>query len=183
VRKALLFRIACDPPARLWGGVGNLDIPADAVEPDDEARYLGGGELLDIPDIEQLINGTAQRLDVTVSGVNAETVRLAVEEAASVKGAAIDIGNVYHGDDWQLASVEWIATLRADTLTVASQSSERGRTRSITLSIGTDFTDRSHAPIAFFSDADQNRLSPGDAIFDHVAGNTAGMSRSFAPKT
>lgn len=179
--RAPLLRIASDPPARVWGGVGDLIIPADTVE-DDDALYLGGGELVQIPELEQLINGTASRLSITVSGVSPETLRLAIEDAQSVKGAAVYIGLVYFGDDLQITEVEWLAELRADALTLDSQPSEDGRTRSITLSIGSDFTDRSRAPVALFTDADQRRRSPTDAIFDHVAGINVGTSRPFGPR-
>jgi len=176
MRQSVLFRIAADPVARIWSGVGNLDIPADIVEPS-PATYLGGGSLVNIPELDQVINGTASRIDVTVSGVSTATLALAIEESASVKGAKVHIGNVYFDDDWQIADVEWIAVLRADTLTTARQ----GQTRSITLSIGTDFTDRSRAPVAFWTDADQRRRSPTDRFFDHIAGISSGTSRRFGP--
>jgi hypothetical protein len=64
---------------------------------------------------------------------------------------------------------------------VGSQASGKGRTRTVSLSVGTDETGRSRAPIALFTDADQRRRSPTDAFFDHVAGITAGTSRRFGP--
>jgi len=180
MRVSPLFRIASDPPARVWGGVNSLIIPADSVE-DEDAVYLGGGALVSIPDLEQLINGTADRIDITVSGVAAVTLALATEEAASVKGAAVHVGLAYFDDDWQLIEVEWLAELRADSITTDNQPGENGRTRSITLSIGSDDTDRSMAPIASWTDADQHRISPTDRFFDHIAGISAGTSRRFGP--
>jgi hypothetical protein len=176
MRQSILLRIASDPIARIWSGVGDLVIPADIVEAS-PALYLGGGALVNIPELEQVINGTANRLDITVSGVNTETVALAIEESASVKGAKVHVGNVYFDADWQIDDVEWIAVLRADTLTPARQ----GSTRSITLSMGTDDTDRSRAPVAFWTDADQRRRSPTDRFFDHIAGISSGTSRRFGP--
>lgn len=176
MKASLLLRIASEPPARAWSGHGDLIIPADIVE-SQPAKYLGGGELVNLPDLQQVINGIAARMDVVVSGVSAAILALAVSEAASVKGAPVHIGIVYFNDDLQIDEVEWIGVLRADTLTTAS----KDRTRSITLSIGTDFTDRSRAPIAFWTDADQRRRSPTDAIFDHVAGISTGTYRSFNP--
>lgn len=178
---SVLFRIACDPPARIWSGVGDLDIPADIVEPA-PARYLGGGAIVSIPDLEAVLNGTASRLSITVSGVSATTLKLAREEAASVKGAKVHIGIVWFNQDWSLETVEWEAVLRADSLTTANEPGQNsGRTRSIILSIGTDDTDRSKAPIAFWTDADQRKRSPTDAFFDHIAGISQGTSRRFGP--
>lgn len=180
MRASLLFRIASDPIGRVWGGLGDLVIPADIVEPA-PATYLGGGELVNIPDLDHLINGTATRIDITVSGVSAETLWLALEDAPSVKGADVHIGIAYFDEAWQLSEVEWLSVLRADTLSVQSQDGGQGRTRSITLSIGTDFTDRSKAPIAYFTAADQARRSSDDAIFDHVGQISIGLSRAFGP--
>jgi len=182
VRESYLLRIASDPPARVWSGVGPLEIPADIVEPT-RATYLGAGELLSAPDFQQLINGVAERLEFTVSGVSAETLRLALEDAASTKGAAVHLGRIDFDSDWQqLGPVEWEAVFRADSLTVDSQGGgDSGRTRTIKLSVGSSDTGRSYAPQAFFTDADQRRRSPTDAFFSHIAGITSGTSRRFGP--
>lgn len=180
MRESYGIRIDCDPVARIWGGVGDLMIPADIVE-DEPALYLGGGQLVNVPDFQALINGTAERLSITVSGVTPETVALAREEAASVKGARVHLVRFGFDDAWQLTEVEYENVFRADSLTTASQPSDTGRSRSITLSIGTEDTNRSHAPIAFWTAADQRRRSPTDLFFDHIAGITSGTSRRFGP--
>lgn len=175
------IRIAADPVARLWSGVGDLIVPADIVE-DAPARYIGGGAIINAPDFQQLINGTAERLEIRVSGVDAETVALARTEGPSVIGAKVHLVRFDFDDDWQLVDVEYEAVFRADKLTVSSTSEEGGRTRTITLSVGTENTNRSRAPIAFFTQQDQARRSPGDLIFDHVSGIALGKSRRFGPK-
>lgn len=176
MRKSVLFRVASDPPARVWSGVNAIMIPADAVE-SAPALYLGGGSLVNIPELDQVINGTAARVDIVISGVSADSIRLAREDAESVKGAKCHVGEVYLDDDWQIVSVEWSAVLRADYLTTA----HNGTSRSITLSLGTEGTDRSRSPISFWTDADQRRRSPTDSFFDHIAGITSGVSRRFGP--
>jgi hypothetical protein len=175
------MRIDAPDPARIWSGVGDLLVLADDIEPEDSI-YLGGAALVSAPDFQQLINGTADRLDFTLSGVTAEIIALAMDEAEGVKGAALDLGTIRFDDDWQqVGSVTWEAQFRCDTLTVGSQSADQGRTRTISLSVGTDDTGRSRSPLALFTDADQRRRSPTDAFFDHVAGITAGTSRRFGP--
>lgn len=171
-----------DEPARIWSGVGKLEIPADIVE-SATATYLGAGALLDVPTFRQLINGVAERLEFTVSGVNEDTLRLALEDAPGVKNAAIYIGRIDFDEDWQqIGPVEWEATFRADTLTVESQAEGGVRMRTIKLSAGTDDTGRSYAPTSFFTDADQRLRSPDDRVFDHVSGITRGKSRVFGPR-
>lgn len=175
-----LLRIACDPIARVWGGVGWLDIPADSVEPE-PARYLGGGQLLQIPDLEMLLNGQASRIDITISGVSRKTVSIFKDESKTLYGALVQIGLVWFDDDWQIDTVEWLSVYTCGAPTISSKSNQNGRTRSISLSIGSDFVDRNIAPLALWTPADQARRSPDDLIFDHVPGYSTGTSRQFGP--
>lgn len=183
VRESYLLKIDHpDEPARIWSGVGPLVIPADIVEAA-PATYLGAGELLTVPDFQQLINGVAERLEFVVSGIDDTTLRLALEDAPGVKNAAIYIGRIDFDSDWQqLGPVEWEATFRADCLTVDSKSQNGTRVRTLTLSAGSDDTGRSYAPAAYFTDADQRLRSATDAIFDHVAGINRGTQRVFGPR-
>ena len=183
VRESYLMKIDHpDDPARIWSGVGPLAIPADIVEAA-PATYLGAGELLSVPDFQQLINGVAERIEILVSGVSEETIRLALEDAPGVKNAAIYIGRIDFDADWQqLGPVEWEATFRADCLIVESQAQNGTRVRTIKLSAGSDDTGRSFAPAAYFTDADQRLRSATDSFFDHVAGINRGTSRIFGPR-
>lgn len=179
-RESVLFRIDCDPPAFLWSGVGNLYIPPDDVLPVGSIA-LGSGELISVPDFQQLIGGTVERLEVTVSGVDEECTRLALEDAPSVKGARVDVGTVTFDRDWQLATVVWEQVFEARSLTISRpQSDANGNaTRSVTLTIVQGPSTRGRANIAFFTDADQRRRSNDDAIFSNVAGINAGTARRW----
>lgn len=181
MRQSFGIRIDSDPVARIWGSFGDLMIPADIVE-DEAALYLGGGELLDAPDFEIPLNGTAERIDIRLSGVSASIMAIAQGEAESVKGAKVHFVRFYFDDDWQLTDVEYDAVFRADKLTFSSEESEDGRTRILTLSIATEDTDRNRSPQAHFTDQDQRRRSPTDAIFSHVSGIIQGTLRRFGPK-
>lgn len=181
VRESYLLRIGTPEPARIWSGVGNLVIPADIVEVA-PATYLGAGELLSVPDFQQLINGMAERVDFTVSGVSEEVLRLARDDAADVPNALIHIGRADFDSGWQLIDVEWEAVYRADVLRTESQGDGGRRIRTITLSAGSDDTGRSYSPASFFTDADQRLRSATDAFFDHVASITQGTARVFGPR-
>lgn len=181
-RESFIFRIETDDPAMFWTGHGDLLLPADNVLPGPQVA-LGGGTLVSIPDLEQLINGQAQRLEIVVSGVNEETISFAQEEAAQVPGAKIWIGRVQFDDDLQIAGpVEWEWSGEGRGLFVSGEDSSGGRTRSLTLRVGTGDTVRSRAPFAFFTDADQRREYPTDAFFSHVGGINAGTSRRWGPQ-
>lgn len=182
VRESYLMKIDTPDPARIWSGVGDLLIPADSVE-SAPATYLGAGQLLSVPDFQQLINGVAERLEFTVSGVDDETIRLALEDAPTVHNSAIYIGRIDFDANWQrVGSVEWEATFRADCLTVESQADNGMRVRTLKLSAGSADTGRSYSPAAFFTDADQRKRSATDAIFTFVSNISRGTSRVFGPR-
>ena len=176
-RRILLLRFGTDPVARICSGANPIFLPGNSVDEDPE-YYLGGGKLVEIPEIEQVINGTAQRIDITVSGVSAETVRLFRDEAAGLQGASAHIGVVEQDAAWQLTDIEWLGELRCD---VPGRQYSRA-SRSITISLGSENTDRSMAPAAFWTAADQRRRSPPDQFFDHIAGISSGTSRKFGPE-
>lgn len=182
-RESIVVRIASDPPALLWSGLGDMELPADAVIPAPSVA-LGAGELVSVPDFQQLMDGRAERLDIVFSGVSEETMRLALEDAPSVRNARVDIGIITLDSDWQRSDVvRWEATFEARSLTVSRPQADGGSvTRSITLTIAHGDTTRSRAPVAYFTDADQRRKYPTDSVFSHVAGISAGTSRRFGPR-
>ena len=180
LRESFALRIETPDPFRLWSGVGDLDVPADIVE-SAPARYLGAGELLNAPDFDQGINYTAERIEIQLSGASTLMILMALEEAANVTNARVHFVTMRFDEDWQLVEVEYEAVFRADKITVASQDGQ-GRTRTITLSIGTEDTNRNRAPMAYFTDQDQRRRSPDDAIFSNVSGINQGTSRTFGPR-
>lgn len=180
-RESYIFRIETDEPAMFWTGYGDLVLPADSVLSEPSVA-LGAGELVNLPDLEQLINGIAQRVEITLSGVSEETIVLAVDEAPQVSGAPVYIGRVQFDQAWQMVgAVEWEWSGEGRNLTVGGESSEGGRTRSLTLRVAAGDTTRSRSPLSFFTDADQRRDFPDDNVFSHVAGINAGTSRRWGP--
>lgn len=181
LRESFAIRIETDPVARVWSGHGDLVIPADIVE-SEPATYLGAGDLLNAPDFDQGINYTAERIDIQLSGVSSNMVRLALEDAATVRNARVHFMTIRFDEDWQIVEVEYEAVFRADKITVSSQDNDGERNRTITLSIGTEDTNRSRAPMSYFTDQDQRRRSPTDSIFTNVSGINQGTTRSFGPR-
>lgn len=174
-RECFLFEMMCDPPARLWSGAGS----SPPIEGD---TYLGGGELLEgLPEIQQLINGTAQRVEFTASGVDQETIRLALEDRASVNGALVKIGTIGLDDHNQIfGSPDWEWEGEADIVTVDRAGTDSGDvTRSVTLSVSSNDSSRSKLQLTFFTDADQRKRSATDSFFSHVGGITQGATRRF----
>lgn len=180
-REAYIFRIATPDPAIFWTGFGDLLLPADGVVPDDEIA-LGAGDLINLPDLDDLINGLAQRVDFVLSGVSTRVISLAKEEAPDVPGSRVHIGRMDLGPDYQqVAPVEWEWAGEARSLRASSDDTDNGRSRTITLTVAAGDTTRSRAPLAFFTDADQRRRSITDAVFSHVGAINAGTSRRWGP--
>ncbi|MBB5709351.1 hypothetical protein [Sphingomonas xinjiangensis] len=180
-RRSYLFRLGSDPVCSLWTGYGPLETPADHVD-QQGARWSGAGELVGIPALQALINGRAGRYTFGLSGVSAETMRLAMEDRATVEGAVLRIGYVDFDAAWQVARVVWEWLGIADVLTVDSSPSAEGRTRLIALSVASSDTRRSNPQLGFFTAADQNRRSPTDRFCDQVASISQRVTRRFGPK-
>lgn len=177
-RRSILFRLASDPVCRLWSGIGNLYIE-DEFDPGG-ALYMGAGELVGVPALKQLINGLADRVEFTLNGVSAETLRLAREDAPSIRDALVLIGEQAFDADWQAdGGPAWVWRGIADMLYVDSQDQGGRRDRSIRLSVRSADTFRSDPQLAFFTDQDQRRRSADDVIFSHVAQISIGATRRF----
>lgn len=182
-RESFVFALFTSEPALFWTGHGELDLPADAIFPT-PVVVPGGGGLVNLPELEQLINGTAQRVEVRLSGVSEEAVRLAVEETPDIYGAPAFIGRVQFDEAWKVAGpVAWEWTGEGRGLIISGDDAgAQGRSRTITLKLAAGDTTRSRARMAFFTDADQRRDFPDDDFFSHVAGINAGTSRRWGPK-
>lgn len=179
VRPVFLFRMvttdkSVDPVTtsvlRLWGGVGSLSLSADAVETTSDAIYYGAGELANVPALEQLINGVADRVDFTLSGVGDNRLpQIADEEAATVRGARVNIGVMFLDQDWsELLPQRWLWEGRADTLDPESQATDAGRVRGLRLSVGSLFTGRRRPNSSFYTDKSQKTRSAGDLFCSRV---------------
>lgn len=162
----VFFRLDVAPdPVRLWLAFGAIDVGVNVFDPSG-AQYLGFGEMRDIPNISQLLNGAAERVEFTLSGVSGDVLTIASGgDAEQVKGRAATVGFALMGADWQLLGpVHWLAYYVADFLAgdqpVAGQAS--AITRTLTLSCGSRFTGRRRPSFSYFSDADQQARFPGD---------------------
>lgn len=180
-RESFLFLINTPTPGLFWTGHTDLLIPAGGPV-SAESLALGGGDLTNLPDLEELINGTAQRVEIVFSGVSPEAVAMATADAADVPGASCHIGRLEFDENWQLASaISWEWAGEAQKLSVNSDTGPEGRRRSISLVAAAGAATRSRSPFSYFTDADQRRDFPDDLFFSHVAGINAGTSRRWGP--
>lgn len=168
VRPALFFRMATDPLVRVWSGAGDFAVPADLIETEG-GLYQGFGDILEFPALDQLVNGVATRIDFMLSGVGENALRLADEDAAQVRGSAVNIGLMELDEDWQPSSaMQWIWEGEADFLTMDSRLQSDSRIETVTLSVGSLFTGRRRPRFRHYTDQEQRRRSPDDRLCDRV---------------
>ena len=183
-RLGILVRIATDPVARFWLGVGDFKPGINAYDAADET-YSGLGQLIDVPALEQLINGVANRTTIHASGVPPETLAMASTEAGGVTGAAVAVGIVLFGPDWQqLGAPKWLNRSVADFVTLQQQSRGGKTTRAIELSVGSLFTGRRRRGFSYLTDRDQQSRHPGDRFCERTVMYSIGADKvwpTFAP--
>ncbi len=175
-RIGIFFRLATDPVVRLWLGVGDIEPGANAYDATNET-YSGLGQLMDVPALQQLVNGVADRVTFHVSGVTAEASAMAAGEANLVKNKAVAVGICLFGADWrQLGIPIWIWRGTADFVTRQQQSSGSGSqgdpvmiTRVVELSVGSLFTSRRRRGLSYLTDHDQQARHPGDRFCERTA--------------
>jgi hypothetical protein len=159
--------------------VGQFEVPADAVETA-PAIYLGMGQLVGLPAVSQLVNGVADRVSFGLSGVSADLLALADAEAESVRGAAVLLGVMALGPDWQpLTTMKWIWQGEVDAVEGTMQEDRGEQVRTVSLSVGTAYTGRKRPRHGYYTDADQKRRSATDRFCERVSRYSQGSTRKW----
>lgn len=185
VRPSLFLRIAKATPIRAWSGVGGCVLPADTIETTG-GRYLGVGWLRNIPVMEALINGAAESVTFTLSGVDARTVDL-VDGAEDLRGVRANLGLMFMGPRHQRTPVYWWRRYRVDmvgTRETALPREDGGAAveYSVSLTLGSARTSRRVSQPSTWTHAEQSRLHPGDLACAGVSRLTADATRPWPPK-
>ncbi|MBX6427133.1 MAG: hypothetical protein IRZ09_14555 [Variibacter sp.] len=172
-RIGAFFFLDTTPAVRLWCGVGNIEPGVNAIDATG-AAYKGLGALADVPEFQQLLNGHAERVEFTLSGVSADVLEIAsAEDAPAVKGRLCALGIGLMTEDWSalLGPVHWLRRYRADFLAVRQDvADDPGQpvVRTVVLSVGSLTTGRRRPALSFFTDQDQQRRSPGDRFCERT---------------
>lgn len=166
-RYSVLVRFGMAEPVRAWAGIGDLTIPADDVELSG-ATYLGVGILGSVPALRQLVGGIAERLEFSLSVPSGEIFALADDEASTVRSAPVDVGIIFFDEDWQQSEVAWLWNGTADVPSVSRTTSGLEVTRTVKISAGSAFTDRTRPQFTYYTNADQTRRSATDTFCARV---------------
>jgi hypothetical protein len=177
---AIFFRMETNPIIRLWLGFGNIYASGDVVDPGG-ATYNGFGEIVGLPDFNQLINGAAERVEFTMSGVDGPIATIAANEANDVKGKIVLVGLGVFDTNWQLLGApHWFSRYTADFLQIDRHLTTDGKhVATITLSCSTRFTGRRRPSFGYFSHQDQQARYPGDLFCQYVTNYALGFQKEW----
>jgi hypothetical protein len=172
----LFLFVDSNPAVRCWTGVSEFDYPGDDIDLAG-GTYLGMGELVGLPELSQLINGQAERVEFTISGVSPEAVALADESASVLRSCEVSLGVGLWDRDMDLIDAAlfwpWQGTSDAPRI-VKSPGTDGAPVRQLVLSVGTMMTSRRRARYAFWTDVAHQQDHPGDTFFKNVALYNAG---------
>jgi hypothetical protein len=169
----VFFRAATNPVLRLWAGVNTsptIGIPSlDEID----AEYVGAGGLVNVPDLEILINGLADRVDFSLNGLDPTITNDLEGDGAPVLGRAVHVGIAPLDDDWQpLSPVVALWTGTADYWAETREPQravDKSVTHSLTLTTSTGDTSRSRPRLTTFTDSAQQLAYPTDRFFERVS--------------
>lgn len=181
-RMGVFFRLATTPVLRVWLGVSKINPGINALDTTGE-EYLGLGTLLDVPRFQQLLNGTAERVDVMMSGVSDQVLQIAQASPSSVKNKACAFGIALMNDSWQIVEqVRWIRRFVADYTSVrrkAATGPGESAVQAVALSVRSQTSNIRRPGLAYFSDQDQRARSPTDLFCERVHLYSQGTVRKW----
>lgn len=169
-----------DPkPLRLWMGVNDVPAKIESVD-EDGSVYLGAGRLREVPTLDVLINGIADRVAFTLSGVDPLDAMKIDFDTLDVRGRDLHVGITTLDDLYQPMS--HIIPLWTGTASLVKEDSPpvgpgQKRTVSLSLSVGSGNTTRDRNSASIWSPAHQRALYPTDAFCD----GTPRVARGVAP--
>ena len=180
---AAFWRLDVEPdPVLLWLGFGNIVVDHNVFDPDG-AEYQGFGDIGNLPAFNQMMNGAAQRVDFTLSGVSGEIGQIALNhDGDKIKGKRVAAGFGIFGPDWNLLGIpHWLATFRADVLKVDQPPVTDDSTPmcTVALSCGSLLTSRRRPQFSYFSSRDQKSRFPGDLACDLVGKYSTGFQKKW----
>lgn len=183
-RIGVFFRMATSPVVALWLGHGDIEPGVDAL--DETGRtYKGFGKLVDVPPMRQLLNGTFERVEFSLSGVDQATLDAAATD--EVRDAETSLGIGIMDADWALLGpIHWRATYYADYMSRHVQgASEPGgqATRVVSLSVSSIMSGRKRARFSYLTDAHQKAISPGDKACEHTINLQQGVDKPWPRDT
>ena len=175
-RPCLFLYIESSPAVRAWSGARRFNIEADAIDTSG-VGYLPMGLLQGgVPAIQALMNGQAERIDLTVSGFDPTLMDLADAHSADIIYCTAHIGCMALDSSLQPATpMVWYRDATIDAMPMRF-----GDPCTLGLSFGSTFIDRrKRVALGYYSGPDQRRRSSDDAFCDLAMRYNAGTTEKW----
>lgn len=149
--------ILCDPPLRVWSGHGTVPL--------DGADYQGLGAAGMIQQTGAALGGTAQGLNLSLSGIDPKALQLL--DAAEIKDAAVVIRRLIFASDGK-SLLDYAVWDRGRVDTISSDETVGG-TATITVAVESAARGLGRSGGRMRSDSDQRLISATDGYFKRTA--------------
>lgn len=175
----IFVSVQTSPALHLWFGVNDIPAQIDGVDPSG-TTYLGAGYLNGLPTLETQINGTADNVEFSLSGVDPASGSALIESIPEVRGASFYVALTTLDDYYQPMTDPipvWMGI--CSHVGEASQTPTGTENRSMTLSliVTTGSDKRSRPSYVTWSSAQFKAEHPGDKFCDQ----TTRLSRGTQP--
>ncbi|WP_320196215.1 hypothetical protein RMR10_004695 [Agrobacterium rosae] len=175
----IFMRVATEPALHMWFGINDIPARIDSVDADGTV-YLGGGKLIGVPTLEILVNGTADSVEFTLSGLDPLTASKTLDSLPPVRGALVQVGITTLDQYYQpMSSIIPVWTGTASHTGEQSQARAAGEkaTLNLSLAVVSGEATRSRAARSLWSSAHQKAVSPTDKFCD----GTSRLARGVTP--
>ncbi len=175
----IFLRVDTDPGLHIWFGVNDIPARFDSIDPNGTV-YLGGGRLIGVPTLEVLVNGTADSVEFTLSGLDPASAAKALDSIPPVRGKEVQMGLTTLDQYFQpMSAIIPIWTGVASHPGERSPAVEMGQNPAVTLSLAvvSGEATRSRAARTLWSSPHQKAVSPTDLFCD----GTARLARGVQP--
>lgn len=140
---------------RLWTGYGEITVASET--------YTGGGQLLNISPVEETVEIAAKGITMSLNGIDASLVSLALTENYQTRSAKVYLGFISSGS---VVSDPYLAfDGRMDVLSI----DDSGETANLTMTAESRLIDLERARERRFTSDDQKLRHPTDTGLDFVA--------------
>lgn len=166
---AIFMRVDTDPALHLRFGGHDIPTGIDAIDADGTV-YLGC-RLNGMPTLEILINGTADSVEFSLSGIDVATAQEAIASLPPVRGALVQVGITTLDKYFQpMSSIIplWYGTASHVRRSSPPVASYQDRTVSLGLVVASGEDGRSRGTQVLWSHAHQQAQYPGDDFFKNM---------------
>jgi hypothetical protein len=167
-------------PLRFWLGMNDIPAGIDGVDPTTQEVYLGGGILREIPNLEAVLNGVADRAEFQVSGIDPVLAARLDYESYDVRGRDFHVGITVLDDNCQpISAIIPLITGRGSFVTESREAVQGAQNATVTLGLNVGFgiTTRDRQSQVLWSAPHHKALYPTDLFCD----GTTRLERGATP--